>query len=141
MAADSDDRFDLLRDGTNFHLHKSCLHIMQVVSVTLCMTFAKDNFGSALSAPLLMLQEEFSLQKITARVRSITDQYLKDVTKLNKTRGELVVVNASLSKSQEVVGKNKHLLPISWLPQFAVLWRSLVALLSLRLQGWFNCFS
>ena len=48
MAADSDDRSGLLRDGTNFHLHKSCLHIMQFVSVTLCMTFAKDNFGSSL---------------------------------------------------------------------------------------------
>ncbi len=72
-----------------------------------------------------MLQEVFNLQKITVRVRSSTDQYLQDVTKLNKKRGELEVVNASLSKSQEVVGRNRHLLPVSWLPQFAVLCRSL----------------
>ncbi|KAL0050121.1 hypothetical protein WJX82_004735 [Trebouxia sp. C0006] len=60
----------------------------------------------------VLKQEVINLQKITvstARVCSSADQYLKDVTKLNKTREELVVVNASLSKSQEVVGK---LLPL-----------------------------
>lgn len=86
-----------------------------------------------------MLQEVFNLPKITVRVRSSTDQYLQDVTKLNKKRGELEVVNASLSKSQEVVGRNRHLLPVSWLPQFAVLWRSL-HYCPLGRQVWFSCF-
>ncbi len=71
------------------------------------------------SAALLVLQEVINLQKITvstARVCSSADQYLKDVTKLNKTREELVVVNASLSKSQEVGGRNMHFHLVSWLP-------------------------
>ncbi len=66
-----------------------------------------------------MLQEVFNLQKSTmssSRVRSSAHQYLDDVTKLNNNKGELGVVHASLSKSQEVVGRNMHLLPISWLP-------------------------
>ncbi len=91
-----------------------------------------------------MLQEVLNLQKITmstSRVRSSADQYLKDVTKVNKTRGALVVVNASLSKSQEIVGRNKPLLPISWLPQFAILWWSIIAFLPFGPQGWFSCFS
>lgn len=95
------------------------------------------------SAALLVLQEVINLQKITvstARVCSSADQYLKDVTKLNKTREELVVVNASLSKSQEVVGRNIHFLLVSWLPQFAVLWRAIVAFLPLGPQGWLSCF-
>jgi hypothetical protein len=95
------------------------------------------------SAALLVLQEVFNLQKITvitARVRSSADQYLKDMTKLNKTREELVVVNASLSQSQEVVGRNRHCLLVSWLPQFAVLWRAIVAFLPLGPQGWLSCF-
>ncbi len=50
------------------------------------------------------------------------------------------MVNASLLKSQEVVGRNRHLLLVSWLPQFAVLWRVLVAFLPLGPQGWFSCF-
>ena len=90
-----------------------------------------------------MLQEVFNLQKITAstsRVRRSTDQCVEDVTKLNKKKGELEVVIASLSKSQKVVGRNRHLLPVSCLPQVAVLWRSILAALPFGLQGWFSCF-